>query len=626
MTDKNIPLLNKVKNSFEEILAFSKFFEFESYNYFKLRILSYKKNNIWIIEYMRLDFSLEPIDQMRNQISKEENALYIQFSKEITDLLNILAVDNNGVYIKFEDKHIYFDNRVNSISQARIINQLKNYHPYPFKESRVKLKFHYMQTLYSSYRLNEFKYQRENFYDLNTGLINTGEDIFTDFMEMGDRLLPYSFIIFVFPIYSFSISHKIIKEKDKKTIVFEKKIPTEFQDSLEIYYQLNEENKRNLKKKIIIPDNFSGNITILINWYGNEEFIPKGILLYQENIIVEKTMKEDGKFPVKTEKDFIEIDFFNYRLPSYDGIKNLINLCAEDPEFYKLIPNLVRNLFENLLGDIFSACLVGEYKYLYYNSSHSRVREFSRLIDLLKTLKGEIESLYVMNIHKKIFEYLGKFRKDGNYSIHHIQEVIESDYAEKNQEKFSITLNNLLQLYQKIINSKKKIEKINPNLLENFGEKQSTKKRQKKVNDSQIAEITQLISTIRSDFKKQIIKTTLGSRISIPVKEEIQKKINNLTAKVIKLRLENLGYKTLVQSITILDSEFNAEFLHKKFLLYIIGQVAENFKFAISDVYTTGENISNENDASLISKLKIIIFILGFSVIIMLISFILLNI
>ena len=41
MIDENNTLLNKVKQSFKEILKFSKFFEFEGYKYCKFRILSY---------------------------------------------------------------------------------------------------------------------------------------------------------------------------------------------------------------------------------------------------------------------------------------------------------------------------------------------------------------------------------------------------------------------------------------------------------------------------------------------------------------------------------------------------------------------------------------------------------
>lgn len=584
MTDKNDDLLNKVKNSFEEIFKFSKFFDFEGYTHIKLQVLSYKKNNFWTIEYMRFDFTLKPLHQDRKQISKEGNALYVQFSKPIVIFLNLINVDQNGTYLTIDDFHIYFDNKFKSITHRKIINERKNQYPYQFKKRKVKLKFYYIHKLYSNYSLQQFKYLKENFRNSNTGLIYTGEDIFNNLMEMEYGLLSYSLIVFVFPIYSFSLSHKIIKEKDKKIVVFEKVIPRKLRDSIELYYQLNDENKRDLNEKIIISKTFSGEITISINWYGDEAFLPKGTLLYREKILIEKEQKEMKQTIQKNKKEFIEIEFNLYQLPDYNEFKNLINLYSDHPEFYKILPNLIRNLYENLLRDIFFTCLAGEYTYLYYNTNRGRVRNFSRLIELLRTLRSEFDSSYGMVIPDNIIENLDKFRNDANYNIHQIKNVIEPSYAEKNKEKFTVTLEILLQFFRKITTSNKKIKNIAPKLIKKFEEKHSTKEPQIKIDSNQINEISKLISSIRLDLDNQVTKSLLARRITTSGKNAIQKKIDELTGKIIQLKMKNPSYNSLIYSISSLDREFNSEFMHREILLKTINDVATYFKYAVSEI------------------------------------------
>lgn len=605
MIDEKNTSLNKVKQSFKEILKFSKFFEFEGYKYCKFRILSYKKNNSWIIEYIRIDFTLKPIKQVRKHISKEENALYIQFSKQLMNILEIIDVDKDGVFLNINDYQIYFDNKFKSITYDKVISKLKNQYPYQFRESKTKLNFFYMHELYSGYNLQQYKYQRENFYDTKTEMIYTGADIFNDLMEMDYGLFSNCLILFVFPIYSFSFNHKIVKGNDEKIIIFEKKIPEGLKASIDIFYQLMDEKKQNLNENIIISKSFSGVIPISINWYGDESFLPKGTLIYKEEILVEKEQKEIKIKTQKNKKDFIEIDFLQYQLPDYEGIKKLIDLCSDHPEFYRILPNLIRNLYENLLRDIFSACLANKYTYLYYNTNRGRVRNFSRLIDLFKTLKHELESFYAMVIPDDIFKYLGKFRKDGNYSIHQIQSIIERDYAEKNREKFTITINILLQLYRKITTTGKKIKKIELNLLKKFKENHKSKEHQKNIKKNQIDEISQLISSIRFDIDNQVKTRLFEKRITTSGKNTIQKKIDELSSKVIQLKMKNLAYNRLVFSINRLDREFNTEFIHRGLLLRVLVDVSSYFKYAISDIYSKENNINSD------SNLKIIIYFLS---------------
>lgn len=586
MIEENNDLLNKVKYSFEEILKFSKFFEFERYKYCKFGVLCYKNNNNWIIEYMRIYFTFKPIKHIKKQVSKEENALYVQFSHPIENLLKIFDVDKNGVFLTIDNYQIYFDNKFESISYDKIINKLKNQYPYQFKESKTKLNFYCMHDLYSGYNLQQYKYQRENFGDTKTEMIHTGEDVFNDLMKMSYGLFGNCFILFVFPIYSFSFNYEILEENEEKIILFESKMHNRLKDSIEIFYQIQDEKKQNLKENIKISKEFYGIITILIIWYGDESFLPKGTLLYKEKIPIERIQKVGEEKIQENKKMFIETDFFQYQLPDYDEIKNLINICAYHPEFYKLLPNLIRNLFENLLRDVFSACLATKYTTLFISKDQGRVKNLSKLIDLLNILKSEFESLYGTKIPDEIFNNLIIFKKKANHNVHEIQTVIEPNYAEKNKHKHNITLNILLQLYRRINTARKKIENIEPNLLKKIEDKKISRGLKAKLEENQIDEISQLISSIRFDLDNQVTKNLFGRRISTSGRNTIQKKIDELSSEVIQLKLKNSAYDSLVISIDSLDREFNIEFIHRETLLDKINDVSTYFKYAISDIYS----------------------------------------
>lgn len=90
--------------------------------------------------------------------------------------------------------------------------------------------------------------------------------------------------------------------------------------------------------------------------------------------------------------DFIENDFSSYGLNEFEEYKNLINICASDDKYlYRLVPNLLRTLFENLLYRIFLEGLSPKHKNYYFLTSQSRSRDLSELINILNVLKSDPE-------------------------------------------------------------------------------------------------------------------------------------------------------------------------------------------------------------------------------------------
>ncbi len=366
----------------------------------------------------------------------------------------------------------------------------------------------------------------------------------------------------------------------------------------------------------IIPDK---NIIEIKKSFSNPELLKYYDEIINEDLDVintEEEQKQHRKLIQNSEKKFIEIDFLQYQLPHYIGISKLINLCAYHQDYYRILPVLIRSLFENLLKDIFSLCLINKYTDLYFN------KLFSRLIKLLRILCPAIDRYFAMKIHDNILVNLSKFRKDGNYNVHQIQNFIEPSYAEENKKKFNITLENLLQLYNKIIISNKKISEIEPSLLDSYEGKKSTKELSKKINKDQISDITNLISTIRTEIKTKFQKRTLETFIAKSDIVLIQNMINKLSFEIITLQLPNSAYESLINTISILDTEFNSKFPHKQLLLRRINEAAHFFKIAISDIYKQQNKRNKEKDSLKENKLKIIIYILCISLIIISISFI----
>lgn len=153
--------------------------------------------------------------------------------------------------------------------------------------------------------------------------------------------------------------------------------------------------------------------------------------------------------------DFIEKDFSTYNLLEFDKFKDLINICAYDDNLFRILPYLLRNLFENLLYYIFRDGLDTRHTSLFFDVSKSRSRDLSVLIAILNILKdySTFKKFHKNTITNRTIEYLGKVRKDGNIDVHAIITQIKSDYADSKKEEINLILESLLPFY-KVIHKK----------------------------------------------------------------------------------------------------------------------------------------------------------------------------
>jgi len=151
-----------------------------------------------------------------------------------------------------------------------------------------------------------------------------------------------------------------------------------------------------------------------------------------------------------TEK-FIDVDFSDFGLPHYQNYIKLINGIAYHPDFFKILPHILRTLFENLLQEILSQSLVDSCSDLYYNKPSKRYNDFSKLIALLDILKEDEFGPYIGGkITRDTIKELGNIREKGNTSIHDIEDKITSAYANQIKDTIAITLNPLLVAYKNL--------------------------------------------------------------------------------------------------------------------------------------------------------------------------------
>jgi len=151
--------------------------------------------------------------------------------------------------------------------------------------------------------------------------------------------------------------------------------------------------------------------------------------------------------------DFIEKSFSFYGLDEFEEYKNLINLCtSDDKNLYRLVPNLLRTLFENLLYRIFLEGLSQKHRNLYFLKSQTRSRDFSELISVLNILKGdpEIKKIHKDTITEKTIQYLKGIRKEGNIDTHAIITQLKSSYIKEKKDEVKLLLDALLPFYNLI--------------------------------------------------------------------------------------------------------------------------------------------------------------------------------
>jgi len=168
---------------------------------------------------------------------------------------------------------------------------------------------------------------------------------------------------------------------------------------------------------------------------------------------------QHGEKDFQTKEKFIDLNFKDYELSYYNSYIDLINGIAYHPDFYMILPHLLRSLFENILHDIFSQSLDDSHKDMYYQTRNTRRRDFSRLISLLVHLIKQEYAPYIdLKITPDMIKIMEKIREIGNFSIHDIIEKITTSFAEEWRDKIRITLTPLLISYHKLKGKNIKID------------------------------------------------------------------------------------------------------------------------------------------------------------------------
>lgn len=172
-----------------------------------------------------------------------------------------------------------------------------------------------------------------------------------------------------------------------------------------------------------------------------------------------------SKKPLPDNQKFINADFKDYQLSEYNEFINLINDAAYNGVYYRILPILLRTLFENLLYDIFLTGLNEKHTDFFFLKSQNRAQDFSKLIALMNVLKDrEFKPFHKDSINQKIIEVMKEIQKFGNWTVHQIFNQTGKEFADRWKDKINRVLTPLLALYKKI--KDKAIEIEDPNTID----------------------------------------------------------------------------------------------------------------------------------------------------------------
>lgn len=238
---------------------------------------------------------------------------------------------------------------------------------------------------------------------------------------------------------------------------------------------------------------------------------------YYFNSILKESEKESMQYKGEP---FIKTNFTAHQLPVFDKYKSYINQCERNSNLYRLVPLLLRNLFENLLYHIFFHGLYREHHEYIYTKHHSRPKNLSELIAFLDILKYDIEfrKIHVNTITQNTITYLKNIRKKGNETIHIIVDQLKRKQLNDLKEDVELTLDALLHLHTNLKGQNFKItQEITIDKLANkFGKKQE-----------KISKIPKLIESIKNMGKDEMtfLITSLSFDDLYPLIENIMTRI-----------------------------------------------------------------------------------------------------
>lgn len=325
MSEKIDITYNRLKISFEEIRKFINKFQYGKYSFLDTKVMCYKKNEIWIVHQVRIDFTLITHKNKTNLPSKEGKILFLEESLDLKEIHSRISTDKFGVYFLINEIKVYFENDIRSISESKILNGIKNYDLYQSINAETKCYFAYNHEM-SKNKSNNIDLIEARFDDKINATIVSGEDFYKKFMNIIYGPVVYYFILLIFPIYSFDFNVDIVNDGKQKYLNISYNISDELKKALEITYKIDNNSEVPLLERIPLEQNFQGMIEFRVYWYGDEKFITKGTVLYKERINIEKSVrpflkdlslinKEINKDPFITKKfSEFETHFLNENL------------------------------------------------------------------------------------------------------------------------------------------------------------------------------------------------------------------------------------------------------------------------------------------------------------------------
>jgi len=303
---------------------------------------------------------------------------------------------------------------------------------------------------------------------------------------------------------------------------------------------------------------------------------------------------------------FIDKDFSYYGLKEFEPFIELINICAVDTKLYRLLPFLLRNLFENLLYYIFRDSLSPIHTELFFDRHQRRSRDFSELITLLKVLKDdpEISKYHKNSITERTIEYLSNVREDGNLDVHRIVTEISKYYPSEKKSEINTLLESILSFYNAIKGQKLSINntKTHVKLARELGSSIPNQNAREIINELKILtkeEMGDLIVEIEADKLIEVIEKMIAEiklledfeesqekqylyqfiEYSIRVRDEVKDK-KNILQKVMNLIIsERYGYKTkfLYEKLPIfLETPEIKDLFVKEYVQYFISFLYES--------------------------------------------------
>ncbi len=479
----------------------------ESYRNIDFRSVLYKKYNNWnrIISIFRFSNDSESLINEKHQtleINKYktdnfeiQNEIF-EVSKWEEKLVLLYSELHEEIELYDLDEIFYNDAKYNGYKSS-FLDQFKAIAP------KSSMRFYLTEEEHKKYNTITFFYGVENltehhnnFYFLNEEILTFGEDNIYDIINRTMELDGYSIqsrlnIMLVFPIY---LNIKDLEYNDDiltGNIRFH-----EIYEGTKLFFRMysnpnyNKDSFETQKEAVITKDDsktiekdkrcFEMKFNLdFSKWYCDPNFeiralwdkLPRFHLLDflksfrpKNQKEIDFTRREGKKFiqelHITSENKYIKIEFEKYSLPEFDDFKNLINKSYREKDLYKILPILLRCLFENLLHYIFMHGLCDAYSYFYFNDKSKQVRNFYTLIELLKVLKDADFKQYC-NISPNTIILLERLRKLGNYTVHEILESVTLNELDHLKGEIKNALKSLLVLYKNIKNQNVAIKEKN---------------------------------------------------------------------------------------------------------------------------------------------------------------------